>query len=79
MFESARSVDEAAPESDVRKPASLLNHESCTEDEAIVDTFPVDPVYAKPCESEGSLKSPEIVEEAVEKKPLRPRTVVVEL
>jgi hypothetical protein len=76
---SERRVEEAAPAREVIKPASLLNHDSCTEDDAIVDTFPVEPVYAKPCESDGSLRSPEIVELAVEKKPERPRTVVVEL
>jgi hypothetical protein len=37
----------------VMKPESLLNHESLTEDEAMVLTCPLLPVYAKPCESEG--------------------------
>jgi hypothetical protein len=63
---------------DVLKPASLLNQESWTEDEAIVDTCPAEPVYAKPCVRDGRKKLPLCVELAVEKKPLsRPRVVEV--
>ena len=36
----------------VRKPASLLNHESLIEEEAIVFTCPLVPVYANPCDSD---------------------------
>jgi hypothetical protein len=52
-FVSERSVDDAAPESDVRKPASLLNQESLTDEDAIVCTRPPVPRYAKPCELFG--------------------------
>ncbi len=51
LLVSDRRVDEAAPVSDVRKPASLLNHDSFTDDEAIVETIPLLPVNAKPCDS----------------------------
>ena len=46
---SDRSVDDAAPASDVRNPASLLNHDRFTDDEAIALTAPFDPVNRKPC------------------------------
>ena len=46
---SDRSVEEAAPASDVRNPASLLNHDRFTDDEAIALTAPFDPVNRKPC------------------------------
>jgi hypothetical protein len=36
------------------KLASLLNHESCTDDEAIVLTCPFVPVYANPCARLGN-------------------------
>ena len=53
LFVSDKSVDDAAPTSDVRNPASLLNHDSFTDDDAIVCTNPFDPVYAKPPVSDG--------------------------
>ena len=34
---------------DVRNPASLLNHDRFTDDEAIALTAPFDPVNRKPC------------------------------
>ena len=46
---SDRSVEEAAPASDVRNPASLLNHDRLIDDEAIALTAPFDPVNRKPC------------------------------
>ena len=46
---SDRSVEEAAPASDVRNPASLLNHDRFTDDEAIALTAQFDPVNRKPC------------------------------
>jgi hypothetical protein len=55
---SERSVEEAAPERDVRKPASLLNHERFTDEDAIVFTKPPVPRYANPCESEGRENDP---------------------
>ena len=45
---SASKVEEAAPESEVRKPLSLLNQESLTEEDAMVFTCPFVPVKAKP-------------------------------
>jgi hypothetical protein len=48
-FVSDSSVDDAAPDSDVRNPASLLNHDSLIDDEAIALTAPFDPVNRKPC------------------------------
>ncbi len=50
---SDSSVDDAAPDSDVRNPASLLNHDNRIDDEAIVDTSPLLPVNANPCVSDG--------------------------
>ena len=44
VFASPKSVDDAAPERDVRKPASLLNHDNFTDDEAMVFTCPFVPV-----------------------------------
>ena len=65
---------------DVENPASLLNHESCTDDEAIVLTCPFVPVYVNPCASDGKKKFPDCVDEAVEKNPLsRPSVVPVAL
>lgn len=49
VFVSPRSVDDAAPDSDVRNPASLLNQDSLTDDEATVFSCPPVPRYAKPC------------------------------
>ena len=46
---SDRSVEEAAPASDVRNPASLLNHDRLIDDEAIALTAPLLPVNRKPC------------------------------
>ena len=56
---------------------SLLNQERLIDDEAIEETLPEVPRYAKPCERVGRFRLEEIVEEAVEKKPERPRTVEV--
>ena len=61
------------------KPASLLNHESRMDDEAIVFTCPADPVNAKPCDRDERYRELLNVDEAVEKRPLNPKTVVVEL
>ena len=62
------------------KPESLLNQDSLIDDEAIVPTSPFVPVKAKPCESDERKRELEIVDEAVEKKPLsRPSVVEVEL
>jgi hypothetical protein len=47
-FVSERSVDDAAPASEVRNPASLLNQERLIEDDAIEFTRPPVPRYAKP-------------------------------
>ena len=59
-------------------PASLLNHDSCTDDEAIVFTLPFVPVYVNPCASDGKKKLPDCVDDAVEKNPLsRPSAVDV--
>ena len=64
---------------EVRYPLSLLNQESCTDDEAIELTLPPVPKYANPWESDESRRSPEMVDEAVEKNPLsNPRVVEVE-
>ena len=46
---SDSNVDDAAPASDVRNPASLLNHGSRIDEDAIALTPPVDPVNRKPC------------------------------
>ncbi len=48
---SERSVDDAAPASDVRKPASLLNHDRLIDDDAIEFSLPFVPMYVKPCPS----------------------------
>ena len=62
------------------KPLSLLNQESCTEDEAIELTLPAEPMYPNPCERDESLRSDENVDDAVEKTPFnKPSVVVVEL
>ena len=80
VFVSERRVDEAAPDSDVRNPASLLNHDNFTEDEAIVETSPLLPVNAKPCVSPGRNREDENVDDAVENRPLvNPIVVDVEL
>ena len=42
------TYDERAEE--VMKPESLLNHESCIDEEAIVESLLPEPRYAKPCE-----------------------------
>ena len=58
---------------------SLLNHDSLIDDEAMVETIPFDPVYAKPCERDGRQRDDPNVDEAVEKRPANPMTVEVEL
>ncbi len=55
---SDRSVDDAAPASDVRNPASLLNHDRLIDDEAIVCTSPFVPRYVNPCVSDGRKRDP---------------------
>ena len=62
-----------------RNPASLENQESLMEDDAMVWVRPLEPVYKKPWVRDERKREEEMVEEAVEKKPLRPRTVEVEL
>ena len=65
---------------DVVNPASLLNQDSRTDDEAIVETIPFDPVNAKPAVSDGRKRDELNVDEAVEKSPLwKPMAVDVEL
>ena len=77
---SASNVDDAAPDSDVRNPESLLNHDSLIDDEAIVLTCPAVPRYVNPCVSDGKNSDEENVDDAVENRPLsRPSVVVVEL
>ena len=77
---SDRRVDEAAPASDVRNPASLLNHESFTDVEAIVCTNPLLPRYANPCPRDDRYSELLNVDEAVENSPpVNPITVDVEL
>ena len=77
---SDSSVDDAAPDSDVRNPASLLNHDSRIDDEAIVCTSPLLPVYVKPCVSDGKYSDDPNVDDAVENRPLvNPIVVDVEL
>lgn len=61
---------------DVRNPASLLNHDSFTDDEAIELNNPLEPIKAKPCERLGWKVLPLKVEEAVEKKPPRKPSMV---
>ena len=39
-------------------PASLLNHDSLIDDEAIVETIPLLPVNAKPCDRDGIYSVP---------------------
>ena len=61
-------------------PASLLNQDSCIDDEAIVLTLPFVPVYVNPCDRDGKKKFPDCVDDAVEKYPLsRPSAVDVAL
>lgn len=63
-----------------RNPASLLNHDNFTDDEAMVETSPLVPVKAKPWDKLERKRFEEIVELADEKKPLpKPRVVEVEL
>ena len=63
----------------VEKARSLANHESLTDDDAIVETSPLLPVNANPCDSDGRYSDDPNVDDAVEKSPLNPMTVDVEL
>jgi hypothetical protein len=64
----------------VENPASLLNQDSFTDDEAIVCVRPFDPVKRKPCVRDGRKNVELNVDEAVEKIPeLNPMTEVVAL
>ena len=54
----------------VMNPASLLNHDSLIDDEAIVDTNPFVPVYVNPCVRDGRYRDDENVDDAVENSPL---------
>ncbi len=63
----------------VMNPASLLNHERLTDDEAIELTLPDEPMYAKPCERDERFNADEKVDEAVERRPFkRPMVDVVD-
>ena len=62
---SANSVDDAAPDSEVRKPASLLNHDNFTDDEAMVLRTLPEPRYVKPCDSPVNADVPVAVKFAV--------------
>jgi hypothetical protein len=42
----------------VEKLASLLNQDSCTDDEAIELTLPAEPMYANPSVSDGRFNVP---------------------
>jgi hypothetical protein len=65
---------------DVVNPASLLNQESLTDDEAIVETNPFVPVNANPCDRDDRKRLDENVDDAVENSPLvNPIVVDVEL
>jgi hypothetical protein len=65
---------------EVRKPASLLNHDSLIDDDAIVCTRPFVPVYVNPCVRDGRYRDDENVDDAVENRPLvNPIVVEVEL
>ena len=44
---------EVRPVAEVRKPESLLNQERLMDEEAVVLTWPLVPMYAKPPESDG--------------------------
>ena len=57
----------------------MLNQDNLIDDEAIVLTNPFVPVYAKPCVSDGKYREDPNVDDAVEKRPLNPMTVDVEL
>ena len=62
------------------KLVSLLNQDSLTDDEAIVETIPFDPVNAKPWDRDGRNSAELNVELAVEKRPAeKPITVEVAL
>ena len=63
----------------VMNPASLLNQERLTDDDAIELAFPADPMYAKPCESDGKYTDDPNVDDAVVKIPEKPSTDEVEL
>ena len=61
-------------------PVSLLNQDSCIDDDAIEFTFPPVPRYVNPCDRDGRKKLPDCVDDAVEKNPLSsPSVVDVEL
>ena len=64
VLASPKSVDDAAPERDVKKPASLLNQLSLTDDEAIGCTKPFDPVYKNPCDRDERLRDEPMVDDA---------------
>jgi hypothetical protein len=66
---SDSSVDEAAPDSEVKNPASLLNHDRFTDEEAIVCTNPFVPVYVNPCVRDGRYREDPNVDDAVENIP----------
>ena len=63
----------------VTNPASLLNQERLIDDEAIELAFPADPMYAKPCVSDGKYTDEPNVDDAVVKIPEKPSTDDVEL
>ena len=87
MFESDRRVDDAAlpPLIVIGAAPITVNAVQETDPEHVavvveIDcTRPPEPTYARPCERDERRSGAEIVDEAVEKKPLNPRTVDVEL
>lgn len=70
------NVPETLVTAEVRKPASLLNHDNLTDDEAIDDTSPLVPVKTKPCPKFERNNELLKVDEAVEKIPFEKPTVV---
>ena len=60
-------------------PASLLNHDSLIDDEAIDCTSPLDPMYEKPCVRSVSLVPFSVVDDRENSPDVKPITVDVEL
>jgi predicted hydrolase (HD superfamily) len=86
VFASERRVDEAVESVEeivTGAEPRMVNDVQLVEPEhdavvvAVVVRRPVDPTYAIPCERDESRSAEEIVDDAVEKKPERPRTVEV--
>ncbi len=73
------NVPDAPPSSEPKVPEYESDEPAVIVDVATVLTTPVEPTYVAPCDRDVSRSADPNVDDAVEKRPLNPMTVDVEL